>query len=126
MLLYTACESLISKEDDNDSAAQSCLPIDCYEMCVRALSNLELVCGQIIEGDITITELQKISAKMEQMKRLCTAALVSGNQEPRLQQFEFEGISAALEQRMDEYKAFTKRKEHLGTLCSAITVSIKG
>ena len=95
-------------------------------MCVRAHSNLELVCRQIIEGGITINELQKISGKMEQMQQLCAAASVSDKQEPRKQHFAFEGIKAALEQRMDEYKAFTRRKEHLGILCSAITVNIKG
>lgn len=124
LLLYTANESLISTEDG--TAAQSCLPEDCYEMCVRAHSTLELVCRNIIEGDITVNELQKISAKMDQMKRLCRAASVSENQEPQQQQFAFKGIKAALEQRMDEYKAFTRRKEHLGTLCSAIDVNIKG
>lgn len=95
-------------------------------MCVCAHSNLELVCRQIIEGDITINELQKISDKMEQMKRLCTAASVSSNQEPQQQQFAFEDIKTALEQRMDEYEAFKRRKEFLGTLCSAITINIKG
>jgi len=124
LLLYTANESLISTEDGTTD--QSCLPEDCCMMCVRAHSNLEVVCRNIIEGDITINELQKISAKMDQMKRLCRAASVSENQEPQQQQFAFEGIKAALEQRMDEYKAFTRRKEHLGTLCSAIAVNIKG
>jgi len=119
-----ANESLISTEGGTD--AHSCLPEDCCVMCVRAHSNLEVVCRQIIEGDITINELQKISDKMEQMKRLCTAASVSGNQEPQQKQFAFEDIKTALEQRMDEYEAFRKRKEHLGTLCSEITVNIKG
>ena len=97
-------------------------------MCVRAHSSLEEVCRQIIEGSISIKELQKISSKMEQMKRLCTAASTNGNQkqEPQQQQFAFQNIKAALDQRMDEYKAFNRRKEHLATLCSRITVKVKG
>ena len=127
--LSLANESLISTEDGN--TAQSCLPEDCYVMCVRAHSSLEEVCRQIIEGSISIKELQKISSKMEQMKRLCTAASTNGNQkqEPQQQQFAFQNIKAALDQRMDEYKAFNRRKEHLVTLvtlCSRINVKVKG
>ena len=97
-------------------------------MCVYAHTNLEQVCKQLIEGSISIKELQKISSKMEQMKRLCTAASTNGNQkqEPQQQQFAFQNIKAALDQRMDEYKAFNRRKEHLATLCSRITVKVKG
>ena len=79
-------------------------------------STIGNMCERIHAGDITMKELDRIAipAIRKQMTKLCSAA------------GEY-GIEEALEQKLNEAKAFNRHKETLGLICDHIfDIHVKG
>lgn len=116
MYFAAASESLIAVD-----GAESCLPEECQILCTCARSKLDEVCDQITSGNITLKELHKISAKIEQMECLCMADTTNNGGTS-----DFSSVKDALDKRMSEYKAFMNQREYLRFLCSHISSTVPG
>ena len=103
--------------------ARSCLPDRSDVLCTCAVSTLEGTCQNILSGDITVEDLHKITKRMDHMEKLCSATK-SGNLEKKGK--DYNTIVAAIKTRLQEYKAFTNRKNLLGSLCQGVIVKVKG
>lgn len=102
---------------------RSCLPDRSNILCTCAMSTLEGVCRSILSGDITVKELYKITKRMDHMERLVSATK-SGNLEKKGK--EYGTVVAAIKARLQEYEAFTNRKNLLGSLCQGVIIKVKG
>ena len=103
-------EVLVSK------GGESCLHEGTTLMCTIADSTIGNMCRRIRSGDITMKELDRISdsVRRKRMKKLCSAV---GE----------EGVEEALEQKLNEARAFNRHRETLGRICDYVTdVHIKG
>ena len=117
-LIFSLSPTFISASEPRGN---SCLPDNCQLMCARACSKLEEIYNQICSGNITIKQLEKISANIKQMERLCTET--SSSVQPN---FGFQMFKSTLDQRVNEYRSFCTRKKHLHFLCSQVNIDIQG
>ena len=79
-------------------------------------STISNMCERIRAGDVTMKELDRIAipARRKQVTKLCSAA------------GEY-GIDEAVEQKLNEAKAFNRHKETLGLICDHIfNIHVKG
>ena len=119
---YADSEAMITRGEVKGQT-RSCLPDRSDVLCTCAVSTLEGICQSILSGDITVKELHKITSRMDHMEKLCSA-MKSGNLEKKGK--EYDVIMDAIKARLREYKAFTNRKNLLGSLCQGIIVNVKG
>lgn len=103
-------EALVSK------GGQSCLHEQTMFLCAIAESTLDNMCQGIYSGDITIEELDGISAptRKKQIQKLCLAA-------------KKDGIEEALEQKLSEVSEFKRYREDVGLICDHVLgIHVKG
>lgn len=85
-------------------------------MCTIADSTVSSMSERVRFGDITMKELDRISddIRRKRIKKLCSAI---GE----------EGIEEALEEKLNEARAFHRHRETLGLICDSITdVHVQG
>ena len=119
--LLTESEAMMKIEGQNQ--AHSCLPHRSEIMCTLAVSTLEDVCRNVCNGDITVGDIKKIENRKEHMEKLCSA-VKSGDLDKLGEEYDF--VKKAVEARMNEFKAFTTRKQLLGSLCQGVTIKVSG
>lgn len=110
---------------ESNSKLKQGLPDECQLACSCAVTMFEDVCKNIQKGDIPMEEMQKIKQKSSQMKRLCEAVSLPGD-EKRKQNMSFTDIDCVVEQRMQEFKVFEEYKGQLCQLCSHIPDTVQG
>ena len=94
---------------------------ECQIACVCAATKFEEICGKLKEGNIDLYDLQKMKEKQVQLRRLCEALAVQGDQNITLA-----SVSACIEQRLDEFEKFSSRKQAYWDFCRLLPHSIKG
>ncbi len=123
MYFYCADSEAMITRGEVKGQARSCLPDRSDVLCTCAVSTLEGICQSILNGDITVKELHKVTSRMDHMEKLCSATK-SGNLEKKGKEYDM--IMAAIKARLMEYKAFTNRKNLLGSLCQGVIIEVKG
>ena len=108
---------------EGKNQAHSCLPDKSEMMCTFAVSALEDVCRNICSGDIIVRDIQMIIQRKDHMEKLCSA-VKSRNLDKQGKDYEL--VKAAIETRINEFKAFMNRKHLLGSLSQGITVHVSG
>ncbi len=101
------------------------MPDECLRFCVRAASVLGALSHQLHNGQIPMRELQKVVRKKEQMKSLCQAAFMDGEQVEK-GELPLKAVEQTLTSRMEEFEAFYQRQEYLVHLCDHIPDSVQG
>ena len=96
------------------------LPQECRETCVCAVSKMQQVCSELVSGEITMKELQKIKDNLEPMHRLCAAATYQRRRSEKA------AVSSALCQRLEEFEMFEKHRVRLCHLCNELHIGIQG
>lgn len=99
---------------------ESCLPERYNILCAYADNTLILTQRRIVDGAITIREMEHIYARKAQVLKLCEA-----NQD----HYKLDRIKACIELRKTECAAFKRYKSELALFCreiSAAKVNIKG
>ena len=70
-------------------------------------------------------QLEKISGKEEQMKRLCAVMTVHADKKEK-EKFSFKTVQSAFHQRLQEVKAFEERRSYLSHLCNHLSDTVQG
>ena len=94
----------------------SCLHDGTTLMCTIAESAVNNMSQRVRSGDITMKELDRISddVRKKRIKKLCSAI---GEM----------GIEEAMDEKLNEAKAFNRHRETLGLICDSVTdVHIQG
>lgn len=102
---------------EGSGQCQSCLPEWCTFVCTCADSTLVDICDRLQNGTVTLKELEKISAKKNQMDKLCSSHIPQKDPEYAAKVIALKQI---LNQRIKERKHFTKTKDLLGFLCKRV------
>ena len=92
-------------------------------MCTLAVSTLEDVCQNVCSGDITVGDIKKINNRKDHMEKLCSA-VKSGDLDKLGEEYGL--VKKAIEARVNEFNAFTIRKQLLGSLCQGVTIKVSG
>ena len=109
---------------DGTSKTREGLPRMCLDACCYADSQLEEVVRQLQQGDITVTDLEKINGHIEQMNRLCTAAQkIKCEVEHTLG---YVHVRQLVEMRLEEFATYQEQLGYLQHLCSKIHPRIDG
>ena len=97
-------------------SGESCLHEGTQLLCTIADSTIGNMCERIRSGDITMKELDGIADDVRR-KRMKKLYLAVGEK----------GVEEALQQRVDEGRAFNRHRETLGLICSSVTdVTVEG
>ena len=86
----------------------SCLPDRCSMMCGLADSRVMASMQRIMDGKITLKEMENVKEKRSRVEKLCLAN----------QDYDVEKVKAALEHREKECNALKQRKKVLASFCS--------
>ena len=104
----TSASQVVTSTDDRPLSDWQCI-------CVCALSTLENTCKRIINGDISMSELQIIQVRKKQMDKLCDAAAGKHSTLPSAQD-----LTARIAQRLKEYQHFQTYCEELRNIISVL------
>ena len=88
---------------------------DWQRICLCALNTLGNTCTRIINGDISMSELQIIQDRKKQMDKLCDAAVGKSSTLPSVQE-----LSASITQRLKEYQHFQTYCKELRNIISVL------
>ncbi len=94
---------------------------ECQIACVCAATKFEEVCTQLQQGSITLYDLQKMNTKEVRLRRLCEALTFQ-----RDKNISLESVLACIDNRLDEFKKFSLRKQAYMEICKWMTESMKG
>ena len=108
--LTTARQTNITNKDDGG---------DWQYICVCAITKLQQVCTMICDGDICMRDLRLLCDKKGQMHKLCLAATVDGESQPRMPLAD--AVITSLKQRSKEYEQFEEYQRQLNNILSYFT-----
>ena len=104
----TSASQVVTSAKDRPLSDWQCI-------CVCALSTLEITCKKIINGDISMSELQIIQDRKKQMDKLRDAAAGKNSTLPSVQE-----LTASITQRLKEYQHFQTYCEELRNIISVL------
>ena len=96
----------------NESLLNQGLSQECQLACVCALSKFKDICTQIKMGEVTINDLRKMNASKELVESLCKAV--------EDKELTYSSLSACLDQRVQEFQFFEKRRQAYQDICNWI------
>ena len=98
------------------------LPEDCALYCSFALSKLEEIWGQMLDGKIAVFELQKVSKNELHMENLCCAVGIDIDikDSRRKEEWSMETVHNTIQQRVKELSAIHVYREKLKYLCTLV------
>ena len=78
------------------------------EICQQAMELFKITCSSLLDGSITMIELEKLQKNSEQVQKLYDAIIVGPdeNQEAFQSDYLYDQIGKALKDRLEEYQAF--------------------
>ena len=95
---------------------RSCLPVESSKMCGLADSRVIAFMQRIMDGEVTLKEMENVKEKRSTVEKLCLAN----------QDYDVEKIKTALERREKEYNALKWQKKVLASFCHEMdTAKIK-
>ena len=102
------------------SKAKDGLPDNCKLACSCAISLLESVSQQLMQGCITFKELEDIDKNIGQMERLCDSV------QNKTEKFVKGRVHTFVKLRLGEFQAFQEQLGHLQHLSLFVTPRVKG
>ena len=105
---------------DGSSKTKEGLPGYCLVTCSCAVSQLEHVSREIHDGNITVSDLEKIKARKEQMKRLCGAAQQAEKSKDSSDLYHF------VLMRLEELDEYHQQKIYLEHVCQRMNKTVDG
>ena len=102
------------------SKAKDALPYNCKLACSFAISLLESVSQKLIEGDITIQEVEKINENVEQMERLYDSVKMKTVKSVKGR------VHTIVKLKLRDFQAFEEQLYHLHHVCQLATHLVKG
>ena len=109
--MYSKCLCSLS---DGSSKTKEGLPGYCLLTCSCAVSQLEHVSREIRDGNITVSDLEKIKARREQMKRLSDAAQKAENSK------DSPALYHSVNRRLEELHKYHRQKIYLEHVCQRV------
>ena len=109
--MYNKCWCYFS---DGSSKTKQGLPDYCLLTCSCAVFQLEHVARDIRDGSITVSDLEKIKARREQMKRLSNAAQKAENSK------DSPGLYHSVNRRLEELDEYQQQKIYLEHMCQRV------
>ena len=118
--IVTCVRIICTKFIDGSSKAKQGLSEKCLLACTCAASQLELVSQQICVGDVTLSNIEKIIARLEQIKRLSDAAKKADNSK------EHPDLYQTVLRRQQEFQVYQDQKIYLENVCQKLDHTIEG
>ena len=122
-LIFPACCLFLPANEpvmmkDSPLGQVSCLPEDCIGACACAKSIFTDLHDRVMNGNITVTELETISERQEYIRSLCAA--VYGDTEDSA------ALKISMGYRMAEFEALHRHIKQLDVLCRFINLRVTG
>ena len=104
---------------DGSSKTKESLPDYCLPTCSRAVSQLEHVSREIHDGNITVSDLEKIKKRFEQIKRLSDAQKADKSKDSP-------DLYHSVNRRLEELHEYQQQKIYLEHVCQRVNKTVHG